>query len=67
MSECNITGTPPRPAPAAHFGVRYASVRMLLVTAPGLPLVVGLPFALLLAMTAVTLGIWFVMGRLTRP
>jgi len=40
---------------------------MLLVTAPGLPLVVGLPFALLLAMTAVTLGIWFVMGRLTRP
>jgi len=40
---------------------------MLLVTAPGLSLVVGLPFALLLAVTAATLGIWFLMGRLSRP
>jgi hypothetical protein len=39
---------------------------MLLVTAPGLPLVVGLPFLLLLGMSVVTLAIWFVMGRLSR-
>jgi hypothetical protein len=39
---------------------------MLLVTAPGLPLVVGLPFLLLLAMCVAALGIWFVMGRVSR-
>lgn len=54
MSECN----------SGYVG--YASGRMLLVSAPGLPLVVGLPFLLLLVMCVVALGIWVVMGRATR-
>jgi len=44
----------------------YASARMVLTAAPGLPLVVGLPFLLLLGMCVVAFGIWFALGKLAR-
>jgi len=40
---------------------------MLLTTAPGLSLVVGLPFLLLLGVCVVALGIWLALGRVSRP
>ena len=39
---------------------------MVLTAAPGLPLVVGLPFLLLLGMCVVAFGIWFALGKLAR-
>jgi hypothetical protein len=40
---------------------------MILSPAPDLPLVVGLPFLLLLGMSALIFGLWVLMGRLGRP
>jgi len=39
---------------------------MILTSAPDLPLVIGLPFLLLLLGCAVTVGLWVLLGRVTR-
>jgi hypothetical protein len=39
---------------------------MILTSAPDLPLVVGLPFLLLLVMCGVAVGLWVLLGRATR-
>jgi hypothetical protein len=39
---------------------------MILTVAPDLPLVIGLPFLLLLLGCVVTIGLWVFLGRMTR-
>lgn len=40
---------------------------MIVSAVPDLPLVIGLPFGLLAAMCAVSVGLWVILGRVNRP
>ena len=41
-------------------------LRMTLTAAPGLPLVIGLPFLIMLVLAVGAVGVFWALGRLTR-